>query len=152
MLKFLTTSVVCPKPVFIWLTVFGQLLLKSCCDSLESKDSIESPIHQNLFSEIQMRIAPLFLEFSGLHYCLFVKVPCGLLRKPQEICFAHFQFVVAFVFQRQLCQNITGVSLCQQLFSFSSKYFLKISHRSKSLFSRWSFIIAPYFLFVNAIF
>ena len=52
------------------------------------------------------------LEFSGLHYCLFVKVHTDYVFYPSCCCP-----------QRQLCYNIMSASLCQQLFSSLLKLF-----------------------------
>ena len=50
------------------------------------------------------------LEFSGLHYCLFVKVLFFLLEVfPEEL---------SFLSLRQLIESIISSSVCQELFSF----------------------------------
>ena len=53
----------------------------------------------------------LFGIYSGLHYCLFVKVLFVVAR----FCFS--------CFPQQLCYHITGFLLCQQLFKTFCKVF-----------------------------
>ena len=62
------------------------------------------------------------LEFSGLHYCLFVKDQC---------------FFRCCCSQRQLWYLITTAFVCQQLFSI----FLNLFPTGKPSFSRWIFIL-----------
>ena len=63
-----------------------------------------------LFSEISLRTFLFCLEFSGLHYCLFVKVLFLLLEVfPEEL---------SFLSLRQLIEFIISSSVCQELFSF----------------------------------
>ena len=79
-------------------------------------DSFES----NLFSEI------LYLEFSGSHYCLFVKV------------------LLLLSVQRQLWYHITLLELCQQLFLFFQKLFelsFRFSNAAETCVFRGGFLI-----------
>ena len=58
------------------------------------------------------------MEFSGLHYCLFVKV---------QTHFSMSLLLAALCFpQRQLIKITTALSLCQQLFLFFQKVFCGI--------------------------
>jgi len=57
------------------------------------------------------------LEFSGLHYCLFVKVLFFLLEVfPEEL---------SFLSLRQLIEFIISSSVCQELFHFIFKFLSK---------------------------
>ena len=57
------------------------------------------------------------LEFSGLHYCLFVKVPFFLLDVfPEEL---------SFLSLRQLIEFIISSSVCQELFHFVFRFLSK---------------------------
>ena len=57
------------------------------------------------------------LEFSGLHYCLFVKVLFFLLEVfPEEL---------SFLSLRQLIEFIISSSVCQELFSFLFSSFFR---------------------------
>ena len=70
-----------------------------------------------LFSEISLRTFLFCLEFSGLHYCLFVKVPFFLLEVfPEEL---------SFLSLRQLIEFIISSSVCQELFYFIFKLLSK---------------------------
>ena len=70
-----------------------------------------------LFSEISLRTFLFCLEFSGLHYCLFVKVLFFLLEVfPEELSFLSF---------RQLIEFIISSSVCQELFYFIFKLLSK---------------------------
>ena len=58
------------------------------------------------------------LEFSGLHYCLFIKVLFFLLEVfPEELSFLSF---------RQLIEFIISSSVCQELFHFIFKFLSKL--------------------------
>ena len=70
-----------------------------------------------LFSEISLRTFLFCLEFSGLHYCLFVKVLFFLLEVfPEEL---------SFLSLRQLIEFIISSSVCQELFHFIFKFLSK---------------------------
>ena len=71
-----------------------------------------------LFSEISLRTFLFCLEFSGLHYCLFVKVLFFLLEVfPEEL---------SFLSLRQLIEFIISSSVCQELFHFIFKFLSKL--------------------------
>ena len=72
-----------------------------------------------LFSEISLRTFLFCLEFSGLHYCLFVKVPFFLLEVfPEEL---------SFLSLRQLIEFIISSLACQELFELFSKFIAQSS-------------------------
>ena len=86
------------------------------------------------------------LEFSGLHYCLFVKVLFFLLEVfPEEL---------SFLSLRQLIDFIISSSVCQELFSFcfqvSFKTRLLITRSNSSLFyQNLLFVSSSFFYFLN---
>ena len=88
----------CPAS-FIWNCL---LLIRVACQSFD----------QLACSWISLKI----LEFSGLHYCLFVKDHNLLLRKSS--------FIRCCCSQRQLWYLIITAFVCQQLFSIFSNLFL----------------------------
>ena len=88
----------CPAS-FIWHCL---LLIRVACQSFD----------QLACSWISLKI----LEFSGLHYCLFVKDHNLLLRKSS--------FIRCCCSQRQLWYLIITAFVCQQLFSIFSNLFL----------------------------
>ena len=70
-----------------------------------------------LFSEISLRTFLFCLEFSGLHYCLFVKVLLFLLEVfPEEL---------SFLSLRQLIKFIISSLVCQELFYFIFRFLSK---------------------------
>ena len=86
------------------------------------------------------------LEFSGLHYCLFVKVLFFLLEVfPEEL---------SFLSLRQLIEFIISSSVCQELFSIyfqvSFEAWLLIT-RSNSLivYQNSPFMSSSFFTFLN---
>ena len=99
-----------------------------------------------LFSEISLRTFLFCLEFSGLHYCLFVKVLFFLLEVfPEEL---------SFLSLRQLIDFIISSSVCQELFSFcfrvSFKSRLLITRSNSSLFyQNLLFVSSSFFYFLN---
>ena len=85
-----------------------------------------------LFSEISLRTFLFCLEFSGLHYCLFVKVLFFLLEVfPEEL---------SFLSLRQLIEFIISSSVCQELFSFLFSSFFRnlVAYHSRQQFSSLS--------------
>ena len=96
-----------------------------------------------LFSEISLRTFLFCLEFSGLHYCLFVKV----LFFSRSISFQR-TFVL---FSRKLIYFIISSSVCQELFSFyfqvSFETWLLITRSNGSLFYQNSLFMSSSFLF-----
>ena len=85
------------------------------------------------------------LEFSGLHYCLFVKVLFFLLEVfPEELSFLSF---------RQLIEFIISSSVCQELFSFcfqvSFKTRLLITRSNSSLVYQNFQLVSSIFYFLN---
>ena len=84
------------------------------------------------------------LEFSGLHYCLFVKVLFFLLEVfPEEL---------SFLSLRQLIEFIISSSVCQELFSFyfqvSFETWLLITRSNSSLFyQNFLFMSSSFLLF-----
>jgi len=72
------------------------------------------------------------LEFSGLHYCLFVKVLFFLLEVfPEEL---------SFLSLRQLIEFIISSSVCQELFSFLFSSFFRnlVAYHSQQQFNSLS--------------
>ena len=101
-----------------------------------------------LFSEISLRTFLFCLEFSGLHYCLFVKVLFLLLEVfPEEL---------SFLSLRQLIEFIISSSVCQELFSFcfqvSFETRLLITHSNSSLFYQNFLFMSSSFLFFEFLF
>ena len=86
------------------------------------------------------------LEFSGLHYCLFVKVLFLLLEVfPEEL---------SFLSLRQLIDFIISSSVCQELFFilFSSFFRNLIAHHSQQQFvilSELAVHVKQFFIFLN---
>jgi len=84
------------------------------------------------------------LEFSGLHYCLFVKVLFFLSEVfPEELSFLSF---------RQLIEFIISSSVCQERFSFyfqvSFETWLLITHSNSSLFyQNFLFMSSSFYFF-----
>ena len=85
------------------------------------------------------------LEFSGLHYCLFVKVPFFLLEVfPEEL---------SFLSLRQLIEFIISSSVCQELFllyfqaSFETR--LLITRSNSSLVYQNFQLVSSIFYFLN---
>jgi len=84
------------------------------------------------------------LEFSGLHYCLFVKVLFFLLEVfPEELLFLSL---------RQLIDFIISSSVCQELFSFyfqvSFETWLLITRSNSSVVYQNSlFVSSSFFIF-----
>ena len=98
-----------------------------------------------LFSEISLRTFLFCLEFSGLHYCLFVKVLFFLLEVfPEELSFLSF---------RQLIEFIISSSVCQELFSFyfqvSFETRLLITRSNSSIFYQNFQLVSSIFCFLN---
>ena len=98
-----------------------------------------------LFSEISLRTFLFCLEFSGLHYCLFVKVLFFLLEVfPEEL---------SFLSLRQLIEFIISSSVCQELFSFcfqvSFKTRLLITRSNSSLVYQNFQLVSSIFYFLN---
>ena len=97
-----------------------------------------------LFSEISLRTFLFCLEFSGLHYCLFVKVPFFLLEVfPEEL---------SFLSLRQLIDFIISSSVCQELFSFyfqvSFETWLLITCSNSSVvYQNFLFVSSSFFIF-----
>ena len=98
---------------------------------------------------------PFSLEFSGLHYCLFVKV----LQSSQ----LPLQALFCFCLTRQLSYNNMFAIVCQQLFliffwNFFKKYILFKQLGFYTLWAtipfsrRWNFIIAHRYFIVNLFF
>jgi len=81
------------------------------------------------------------LEFSGLHYCLFVKVLFFLLEVfPEEL---------SFLSLRQLIEFIISSSVCQELFSF----YFQASFETWLLVTRSnSSVVYQNFLFMSSTF
>ena len=83
-------------------------------------------------------------EFSGLHYCLFVKVLFFLLEVfPEEL---------SFLSLRQLIEFIISSSVCQELFSFyfqvSFETWLLITRSNSSVVYQNSlFVSSSFFIF-----
>ena len=97
-----------------------------------------------LFSEISLRTFLFCLEFSGLHYCLFVKVLFFLLEVfPEEL---------SFLSLRQLIEFIISSSVCQELFLFyfqvSFEARLLITRSNSSLVYQNSLFMSSSFLFL----
>ena len=86
------------------------------------------------------------LEFSGLHYCLFVKVLFFLLEVfPEEL---------SFLSLRQLIEFIISSSVCQELFSFLFSSFFRnlVAYHSQQQFiilSELSVHVKQFFVFLN---
>jgi len=84
------------------------------------------------------------LEFSGLHYCLFVKVLFFLLEVfPEEL---------SFLSLRQLIEFIISSSVCQELFFilFSSFFRNLVAYHSQQQFiilSELSVHVKQFFIF-----
>ena len=98
-----------------------------------------------LFSEISLRTFLFCLEFSGLHYCLFVKVLFFLLEVfPEEL---------SFLSLRQLIEFIISSSVCQELFSFyfqvSFETRLLITRSNSSIFYQNFQLVSSIFYFLN---
>jgi len=84
------------------------------------------------------------LEFSGLHYCLFVKV----LFLSRSISFRR-TFVL---FLRKLIYFIISSSVCQELFLFSSFFRNPVAYHSQQQFtilSELSVHVKRFFIFLN---
>ena len=101
-----------------------------------------------LFSEISLRTFLFCLEFSGLHYCLFVKVLFFLLEVfPEEL---------SFLSLRQLIEFIISSSVCQELFSFyfqaSFETRLLITRSNSSLVYQNFRLVSSIFLFFEFLF
>ena len=94
-----------------------------------------------LFSEISLRTFLFCLEFSGLHYCLFVKVLFFLLEVfPEELLFLSL---------RQLIEFIISSSVCQELFLFC----FQVSFEARLLITRSnSSLVYQNFQLVSSIF
>ena len=86
------------------------------------------------------------LEFSGLHYCLFVKVLFFLLEVfPEEL---------SFLSLRQLIKFIISSSVCQELFFnlFSGFFRNPVAYHSQQQFNSLSELSAHvkhFFIFLN---
>ena len=86
------------------------------------------------------------LEFSGLHYCLFVKVLFLLLEVfPEEL---------SFLSLRQLIEFIISSSVCQELFSFLFSSFFRnlVAYHSQQQFIILSELfvhVKQFFIFLN---
>ena len=86
------------------------------------------------------------LEFSGLHYCLFVKVLFFLLEVfPEEL---------SFLSLRQLIEFIISSSVCQELFSFyfqaSFETWLLVTRSNSSVvYQNFLFMSSSFLFFLN---
>ena len=84
------------------------------------------------------------LEFSGLHYCLFVKVLFFLLEVfPEELSSLSLRQLIEFIISNSVCQEL--FSFCFQV-SFETR--LLITRSNSSLFYQNSQLMSSSFLFL----
>ena len=86
------------------------------------------------------------LEFSGLHYCLFVKVPFFLLEVfPEELLFLSLRQLIEFIISSSVCQEL--FSFCFQV-PFETRLLITRSN-SSVVYQNLLFVSSSFFIFFS---